>query len=329
MSGPKRQHHLAQAMQRNFLAKDADKLWWYSRATKRYEERTPRSIAHARNTYTFTAIQGKERYTLEEAFSKLENEAVPALRRLAQSIELTQKEHNSISEFVAFQFLRTPAKLKVLQDIIDAGAKHTATRIAEEAADMTDEEYETLTRNFMANTGKKHDNIPKEVFLSALKQRGEGIRSTKEFRLKQMVELATDIGIEYSARSWVVIHNRSNKSFIASDEGVFLVHDTQQFSPGFGPLTRGVATILPISKDAVLLISSHRPAIVNHSQATSIIVDSINNGLATTSNEIYSHSKKLLESIVKRNNLEGSTFEIVLNDIEIERLIRKNMEKTR
>lgn len=41
MAGPRRHHHLAQGIQRNFLDKNETKLWWFSRAENRYEQRTP------------------------------------------------------------------------------------------------------------------------------------------------------------------------------------------------------------------------------------------------------------------------------------------------
>lgn len=49
-NNPKRHHHLAKAIQRNFLEKGTNKLWWYSRETDTYEERTPYGIAHGRHT---------------------------------------------------------------------------------------------------------------------------------------------------------------------------------------------------------------------------------------------------------------------------------------
>ena len=64
-NSPKRHHHLAQAIQRNFLRKGEEKLWWYSREADTYEQRTLRAIAHAKHTYTFSAVHGEERYALE------------------------------------------------------------------------------------------------------------------------------------------------------------------------------------------------------------------------------------------------------------------------
>jgi hypothetical protein len=122
MPGPRRQHHLAQAIQRNFLEPGLTKLWWYSREQNTYEERTTRVIAHARNTYTFSALSGDDRYALENAFSQLENRASPALRKLANREGITQDERNAVSELVEYQFIRTPSKIGLLAGILDTGA---------------------------------------------------------------------------------------------------------------------------------------------------------------------------------------------------------------
>ncbi|WP_298864170.1 DUF4238 domain-containing protein [uncultured Microbacterium sp.] len=106
---------MAQTIQRNFLEKGKEKLWWYSREQNSYEERTTYGIAHARHTYTFSAVAGDERYALERAFGKIEDAASQALKKLEKSKNPTQSERNAIAELVGFQYLRTPSKIAVIQ----------------------------------------------------------------------------------------------------------------------------------------------------------------------------------------------------------------------
>ena len=56
-NSPKRHHHLTQAIQRNFLEKGKEKLWWYSRQTNAYEARSPKACT---GRWTLTVTQTLE-----------------------------------------------------------------------------------------------------------------------------------------------------------------------------------------------------------------------------------------------------------------------------
>jgi len=309
-NSPKRHHHLAQALQRNFLQKGEEKLWWYSRETNTYEERTPRAIAHAKHTYTFSAVQGEERYALEHAFSKVEDKAVTALRKLEREEEITPSEKNAISELVGFQYLRTPSKIALIQQVRDLGGGWIVQEYAQHLDSMTTEQFSVHVANYKAKTGKTLD-LSQEELVESLKNRPPKVTSTKEATLESLVDLGTTLAIEYSRRSWVVMHAPADSSFITSSEGIYSSGERSERGTSPGPGVPGVVTVFPFARRAALLIEGSGPSTLRHARVHKKAVREINDELATVSGEIYGSPRQLLESIVKRNDLATTRYELV------------------
>lgn len=309
---PKRHHHLAQTIQRNFLEKGRDKLWWYSRERDAYEERTTYGIAHARHTYTFSAINGDVRYTLEHALSKVENAAGPAFKKLEKAEELTQEERNAVAEFVGFQYLRTPSKITVIQKMRDAGGARVVDEIVNRVDRMTAEEYAAYTTKYEAKTGNSL-SISRDELIESLKNRPPKMLSTKEGTLASLVDLGTELAIEYSKRSWVVMHSPRDSSFITSSEGVFSSGRQSERGTSPGPGVQGVQTVFPFSRHEALLIEGTGPPSIRHTKIDKRAVRAVNDRLATVSGEIYGSPRRLLESIVARNNLASTRFALELD----------------
>lgn len=285
------------------------KLWWYSRTKNKYEERTPRGIAHARHTYTFSAVEGDERYSLERAFSAVENRAGPALRKLALSLDITQDEHNAIAELAGYQYLRTPTKIAVLQKVRDLGGSQAIVEYARHLERMTPLEFAAHMQNYKEKTGKTV-NLTQEGLVTALRETPPQITSTKEATLESLVALGASLAIEYSKRNWTVVHAPRGASFITSSEGIFLASDNPQDGPQPGPGAPGVSTIFPFSRRAALIIESSGPITVNHIHIDKMGVRNINDNLALVSNEIYGSPRRLLESIVERTRLATTRYEM-------------------
>ena len=325
-NNPKRHHHLAQTIQRNFLEAGDTKLWWYSRALDRYEERTPYGIAHGKNTYTFSNVEGEDRYALELAFSKVEDKAGPAFKKLAASLNLTQMERNAISEFVGFQFLRTPSKIEMLQKIRDVGGAQIVDGFAAHVKRMTPNEFAAYINQYEAKTGKTMALSQKDL-VTSLKTRPPKVTSTKEGTLESLVELGTDLTVEYSKRTWTVLHAPQGSSFITSSEGVFLASDRHRSDPHAGPKSPGMSTIFPFSRHAVLVIEASGPPAIEHAQTDELTVATVNDGLARISGEIYGSPRPLLEAIVKRNELATTQFEIHVHENRLRETFSKHIEK--
>lgn len=309
-NSPKRHHHLAQAIQRNFLQKGEEKLWWYSREMNAYEERTPRAIAHAKHTYTFSAVQGEERYALEHAFSKVEDKAAPALRKLERGEDITQSEKNAISELVGFQYLRTPSKIALIQQVRDLGGEQIVQEYAQHLSEMTTEQFSVHVANYKAKTGKTLD-LSQEELVESLKKRPPKVTSTKEATLESLVELGTMLTLEYSKRSWVIMHAPADSSFITSSEGIFSSGERSERGASPGPGVPGVVTAFPFSRHAALLVEGSGPSTMRHTRIHKQAVREINDELATVSGEIYGSPRQLLESIVKRNDLGSTRYKLV------------------
>ena len=316
MAGTKRQHHLAQGIQRNFLAKGATKLWWYSRVDNRYEERTTRGIGHARHTYTFTAVPGSERYAIEDALAKVEDLGIPALRKLEQRESITQAERNAIAELVGFQFIRTPSRISFLSEFLNVGSSQLVSKLADQLEAMTPEEFEANMRKKRDATGRAWDLDQREL-VDGLRIRPPRVTATKEGTLEAMVELGTGLAVEFSKRTWVVLHAPKSSSFITSDQGVFMAPGPGVDPEVFGPATPGVAIVFPFATHAALLVTGKPPVAIEHARTDGRQVRSINDGLAQVSHEIYSHSRELLASVVKRNELDTTRYALEVDEASL------------
>ena len=328
-NNPKRHHHLAQAIQRNFLEKDQDKLWWYSREKDAYEERTPYGIAHGRHTYTLQAAQGEARYALERAFSRVEDKASPVLRKLAQSEEISQEERNSVAELVGFQYLRTPSKIALIQKLRDISGQHFLEDFVRHLGRMTPEEFTAYVRGYESKSGSAM-SLSQAELVESLTKRPPKIVSTKEATLDSLVELGTDIAVEYSKRSWIIMHAPADSSFITSSEGIFSSGQKSERGTSPGPGVPGVVTVFPFARHTALLIEGAGPSTVRHAQIHKQNVRDINDQLALVSGEIYGSPRRLIESIVERNQLAGTRYELVPDHEYLKghlaELLRKNTD---
>ncbi len=301
---------MAQTIQRNFLEKGEDKLWWYSRETNAYEERTTYGIAHGRHTYTFSAIKDETRYGLEHAFSKVEDKAGPALRKLELSEDIDQEERNAIAELVGFQYLRTPSKIALIQEVRDLGGQQVVEEFARHLGGMTAQEFTVYVENYESKTGKLM-TLSQAELVESLRNRPPKVTSTKEATLKSLVELGTDLAIEYSKRSWVIMHAPTDSSFTTSSEGIYSSGQRSERGTSPGPGVPGVVTVFPFSRHAALLIEGAGPSTMRHVRIHKQAVREINDELAMVSGEIYGSPRRLLESIVERTKLAGTRYELV------------------
>jgi hypothetical protein len=275
-----------------------------------YDERTLRVIAHAKHTYTLSAIAGEERYALEHAFSKVEDKATPALRRLEREEEITQSEKNAISELVGFQYLRTPSKIALIQQVRDLGGERIVQEYAQHLGSMTPKQFSVHVANYKAKTGKTLD-LSQDELIESLKKWPPTVTSTKEATLESLVELGTTLAIEYSKRSWVIMHAPADSGFITSSEGIYSSGERSERGTSPGPGVPGAVTVFPFSRHAALLIEGSGPSTMRHARIHKQVVREINDELSTVSGEIYGSPRQLLESIVKRNDLGSTRYELV------------------
>jgi hypothetical protein len=175
---------------------------------------------------------------------------------------------------------------------------------------MATEQFSAHIANYRTKAGKALD-LSREELVESLKSRPPKITSTKEATLESLVDLGTTLAIEYSKRSWVVMHAPADSSFITSSEGVFSSGEHSERGTSPGPGVPGVVTVFPFARHAALLIEGAGPSTMSHARIHKRTVREINDELATVSTEIYGSPRQLLQSVVKRNELATTRYALV------------------
>ena len=322
---PKRQHYLPQSILRNFLDDGEKMLWYYDRKTDKYEQRTPKGIAHARNLYTYDGFELEDRYALEKAFSVLEGKAAPIFLKLKAGEETTQEEHTVISEFVGMQYHRTPAKLHNISVVMDSGLKYINENMRQEITNMTDEAFRKFISDFSDKTGKSPGTVTKQQFIDYFNRGTMKLNNPKNSLLSTLVDAGTHLAIKLSSRQWVVLHTNPGYEFITSDVGVHLTPDGKPTRiTGYGPGSPGMAIIFPFARNTALMITSKPIANVMHVDFEDALAFVVNSGLARVSGQLYSSDKALLERIVKTGNLAKTSFVPTFDEEQAQILAQKH-----
>ena len=326
---PKRHHYLAQTIQRNFLAEDETLLWFYDRKKDKYEQRTPKGLAHARHLYSYDGVTPEERYALEEAFSVLEGKATPIFLKLKNGEDISQEEHTVIAEFVGMQYFRTPVKLEVISEVAERGSKYIAEVMRRDIENMSDEAFQKYMDDFNKQSGKEPSKISKQRVIEQLRSGTIKINNPKNFQLQALVDAGTNLGIKFSGRRWLVLHTEPGHEFITSDVGLHLTMDGKATkATGFGPGSPGMATIFPFAKDAALMITSMTiPVDLRHVPFEDDYLHKVNAGLARVSGELYSSNRSLLENLVEKGKLAKTSFRPTFNEAEMQSTIPKHLLK--
>ncbi len=324
-SNPKRHHYLPQTIQRNFLAEGESKLWYYDRKKDKYEQRTPKGLAHARHLYSYINLEPEQRYSLEKAFSTLEDKAAPAFLKLHKGQEIDSKEHHAISEFVGMQYFRTPPKLGIITELAGRASKYSIENMRTEIKNMSDEAFLKFIDNYNKNSGNEPSKITKARLIKTLLEGTITLNNDKNLQLKTLVDVGTSLGIGFSAREWIVLHTKPGSEFITSDVAVHLAPDGKPApNTGFGPASPGMAVIFPFAKNAALMITSVRRPIIIHSEFGDEFLAHANEGLARVSGELYSSNKELLEKLVQKGGLAKTTFRPTFDEAQIQKIAQKH-----
>lgn len=303
-------------------------LWYYDRKADTYEQRTPRGLAHARHLYTFDGANQEERYALEKAFSVLEDKASPVFQRLREEVDITQNERNTIAEFAGMQYLRTPIKLDLIGSLVERGSGIAMQQLMDGISAMSETEFETYINKYGKETGQDVSALTRKSLLK-FQQRHPFMRATKDGRLQTLIKSGTDLAINFSAREWVILHAQNDSRYITSDTAMFLSPDGHTSKEtGWGPGSPGMAVFFPFAQDASLMITSKQQPTILHALINNSGVKRVNDGLASKSNQLYSHSDRLLRSIVKRGKLAKTEFKSIFSEEQLQEIAKRHFGKS-
>lgn len=323
--GSKRQHYFPQGVQRNFLAKGEGRLWVYDRATDMFRHQLPSEIAAENHLYTFRdpALE-EQRFALEEAFAKLDDEAAIAFRKLREGQRLTQREHNIVSEYVAFQFFRTPENLTVTKEFLGLTGQYGVEESALMLANLPPEKFKAKMQEYAEKSGSDFSDVTQQEIRDTVEEGRLTVRQPVDAHLGLIVDSATELAIILSRRRWLVAHTASTKlSYVGSDCPVLQKHTLHhKMEDGIGAGSSNTVNVFPFSRDAALVILDNDGGTVEHVRTRPAFVKSVNNQSARVSARvIFSHSKALLKSLARRNEL-ATTGTLIAYDKD---LIRENI----
>lgn len=160
---------------------------------------------------------------IEDLISKFENEAAPVIKEIVGDRRPQTEEDGSlytIVAFISFQYLRTERRGEVINAIVDRMSKS----IFKEHPDFSNEEIESIEVGY---------DRPVTIPLS---------------NWDVIIDCISDL--RYS-----IVLNRSDKSFISSDDPVFQYNQYLESAehPGTGALSVGLQMFLPVSPDVCIL----------------------------------------------------------------------------
>jgi hypothetical protein len=304
MGNPQRQHFLSQTIQRNFLAKGETLLWMYDRATKKYEPRTPYGIGWVRHLYSFSPETKEHRYELEKAISTLEDKAAPIFSKLREREDINESEHAIIAEFMSLQVYRTPDSLDTLKNLSIEGDEHILNTLKDQLLNMSPEEFSIWIKDYQKKKGIDLSDVTQDAIRELFNKATPRVVHTKESFLKEMVDSSDRLKGEFLKRKWIVLHSTASSSFISSDMTTMPMTDGVHPSIDIvGPATAGMALYFPFAQDSALTIRGVPGISISHQTLTKDRVRRLNRGVAKRGNQLYSHSKKLLESLVASEKL--------------------------
>lgn len=319
--GQKRQHFFPRQMQLNFLEKGEGKLWIYDRKLNRYYQLNPKDVALESHIYSLTRPELQEqRFVIEEAMAHLEYKATPAFTKLENGDKITQEEHNLISEYIGYQIVRVPQRLEIIKEM----SRRSGQALVEELALGLARLPESKFREANVDPSIQRKDLREMVERGRLK-----VRPPQDHHLAVMIELATEIGLVFSEKKWVIIHAPSGMSFIGSD--VPVVQEAQKgatLAQGAGPVSPGINNFFAFSRKTAILIRDEAMPTIDYARITKKGARTWNTWLARGSDRIiFSHSKALLESLVERNHLGTRKTKIVYNDDLIHEAARRSLER--
>lgn len=106
VSNSDRQHRITESYLKNFVSPSRDgRLWVYKQGTARPERKGPRRVSTESHLFDIIGVPGHER-ELEDSFSLIETDAIPAVKKLIASQQLSEGELGYIILLIASLMVR-------------------------------------------------------------------------------------------------------------------------------------------------------------------------------------------------------------------------------
>jgi hypothetical protein len=291
----RRNHFIPQNYQLGF-SDDDSKVCIYDRVEKLYDKRHPINVGVKRDFYTTVDEHGVENDSVEKLFTLIEGLAWPVIRKLdGRETHLTTEERNHLALFVACMKTRIPAyeqkQNSISRAILDALSKG---RIPTPRG-ATDEQENVVV-----------GSVPKETVEAIYALIHDGrcqLHAPRQNNIKAMLDTAVEIGKELGSMNWTVYTTSPISLFVTSDNPFVLLPPPGfiQGTVGFGILTPGATSLIPLSKQTLLSMHNYGAEAFIYKKAPADFVRYINGCVAGNSERfIIARDESQLKTLIRR-----------------------------
>ncbi|MFH1673684.1 MAG: DUF4238 domain-containing protein [Pseudomonadota bacterium] len=295
---PKRHHYIPQFYLNGFCQNN--KLWVYDRYQNDFRRQTPKNTTLQKHYYSFESKEEKRDTEIEKVLSQIEGFSKPIITKINKREKIDQAEKETLSLFIALQFVRVPDFEKAVNQIAERLIRHTSRFIFadEKRAEEALEQYEE-------KTGKKAEVSPKELAEFVLNDE-YNLKCNRDLSLGMMLPLGLRFANYFRQMDWLILYAPRKTSFITSDNPFVLVgppnHDLSS-SYGVGFITKGANKVVPLSQFCSLIMGDHGDQ-TRMSDCTPQDVRSMNISIALSCDRfLLSRDEALLRSLVKTTRI--------------------------
>jgi hypothetical protein len=244
-------HYVPQFYLKNFsIEENSDKVYAYRRNKEPFVAGI-NSIAAKKDLYVFIdKLTGKKNSEVEEMFSYMEGSVAPIIKNIINGtalIELTNEEHNILSEFVSFLHVRNLGFREKQKNIASSLISWDLKVLAQD---------EVRLKKALLETGHHNEDI-KKIKDYALNfddhfSVGWG-RKNDDYFLRQSLLLGLNINQIIFKKDWHVLENETSRAFITSDNPVTLIRP-ENLPPFYGSGIANSHIVIPLAPRKALLL---------------------------------------------------------------------------
>ncbi len=243
-------------------AEDARIVALEKESGRRLPAQSARNLAKIRDFYTIAGDDADDGQELERLIAGYEAIWADALRTLDRGLPLDSETRFFVSQFVAFQLVRTTRTRGLTSNMmVDLTKWLGSMTIAAQRNQLGEEGLRNWVRQFVGETGRDDESIDELIAIlddQKYEERGFTIVPGTGEHLKQVVR-ALDEDSEFIAyvfqRRWQLLRAPKREFFVTSDHPVTLVAHP---SLGYAGLRTAQAIGLPIAPDRYLVMGAVR-----------------------------------------------------------------------
>lgn len=213
-----------------------------------------KKAARERNLYSFRDKDGRLDSDIERFLERIESEARPILEKLntaTESFDVPAEEWVRAAKFIAFQYVRTPAYRRHLQNIHAETMKAMLSRLAQ---------GEKMFQTFVRTARESNPNPPEiedpDKLRSFILSGEYDIRAEGDHFLGQALKSADPVYLGVLTKTPLLYRSTTNESFVTCDSPVILLRHPKS-PPHWGAGWVNSHILFPIGKHAALLLQTH------------------------------------------------------------------------